>query len=319
MNDFMTASHDARDEVDALLSKISKMNMRTPASKRKGFTLIELLVVIAIIAILAGLLLPALGRAKEKGQMAVCASNQRQLAIAAQTYTLDNNEWLNPLQDVRKGPEGGEDETTYRVILWEHAGRAPAVFDCPAEHVAVYADGVSTSDASLGGFALEPGTDWKRLYGFPSPYEVWNASGIGIAGAHWIPVRNNPNPLARVSTMPFGRPKDQGYYEGLHRSTEISAPARLVWFGDGGSGTALWSDDNWWIKDVVPGAEDDAGFNRLLQQDYGCRRHGGKANYAFADGHVSLYNANDIRCDESECWWSLRLNAHTKPIAQLRR
>jgi prepilin-type processing-associated H-X9-DG protein/prepilin-type N-terminal cleavage/methylation domain-containing protein len=280
-----------------------------------GFTLIELFVVIAIIAILAAMLLPSLGKAKDKGKMAVCASNQRQLALAAQLYALDNNEWLNPLQDVRPGPDGTPCETTYRVVLWQYVGRAPGIFDCPAERVAVYADGISPSDAALGGFALDPGTDWSHLYGFPSPYEVWNASGIGVAGAHWIPMRNDPNPDARVSTMPFGRPKNQGYYEGLHQTTEMSAPAKLIWFGDGGSGTALWSDDNWWIKDVVPGAEDDPGFNRILQEDYGCRRHSEKANYAFADGHVGRYNANDIRCDEGECWWSLRLDAHAPRVA----
>lgn len=80
----------------------------------------------------------------------------------------------------------------------------------------------------------------------------------------------------------------------------------------------MWSDDNWWIKDVVDGAEDDKGFNRLLQDDYGCRRHSGKANYVFADGHAGLYNANDIRCDEGECWWSLQLNAHSRGAAAAR-
>src|SRR5665213_3390615 len=95
-----------------------KLNL-VPSSAPRAFTLIELLVVIAIIAILASLLLPALGRAKQQAQGAYCIGNLKQMAVAWTMYSGDYRDWLCPnVGDNRGAPYYLNADGTYNYNNW---------------------------------------------------------------------------------------------------------------------------------------------------------------------------------------------------------
>jgi prepilin-type N-terminal cleavage/methylation domain-containing protein/prepilin-type processing-associated H-X9-DG protein len=239
--------------------------MRTTA-----FTLIELLVVISIIAILAGLLLPAIGLVRSSANMTKCASNQRQLGMAVMGYAGDWDDVVVPIKGL---PFPG---LTDSGIGWFQ--RLPPYFGVPADHP--NERGVTTQ----GTLANFKGVFW----GCPA----WKGLTVGGAAGTWAPgFGMSAYPEAPVNT-------NSSNFHLLNTATQIGewGPAQLFTLSgiEYASSRALFIDANDWVawsdttnpqqcRPANTALVVDASWNPIST---GSPRHKDKQNVTFYDGHV---------------------------------
>ena len=142
-------------KVQKVLSDIgTSTGRRSSSPTRRAFTLIELLVVIAIIAILAGMLLPALAKSKTKAQGIFCMNNHRQLLLGWLMYASENQEripyaygdevdpntsdgaWVQGILDLNTptSPDNWDTKYLEQSLLWPYTGKTRAIWKCPADH-----------------------------------------------------------------------------------------------------------------------------------------------------------------------------------------
>jgi prepilin-type N-terminal cleavage/methylation domain-containing protein/prepilin-type processing-associated H-X9-DG protein len=291
--------------------------------KRRGFTLVELLVVIGIIAVLIGILMPALSRARKASRTTACLSNLRQLVMAQLQYWQENHNHFSPYWDGGATPPGAGFQTNWmaqlnkpeqmnKVRLCPEATDVDPLYSIPpnnnwaggafyawgpngrAMQFFVYDPGTSTfvnhpmsGSYAYNGYLLrdDPSGDNKALYGIP-PAAGSHGQAARLSRLYALPVRSSAEvPMIADGTWPIGWPKE------TYNTSQDQVPASLYQPDGPGPG---------------PNINGNPGGNWNI---FCIARHYMATNVGFMDGHASTIQLPDL--------WTLKWHAEWNVVAPL--